>query len=424
MWPPYTTIRNEGVCGATILYLHQHFSTRAGASSTRSYEFAKYFVEQGHQTTIICGKYDVDTISLEKRGHLFSFGQIDGINIAVVNVPYSSHMPFWRRINSFLLFLLGACWLVLRLPKPNVILATSTPLTIAVPALLGRYLRGIPFVFEVRDLWPEVPIDLGILRNRAVKRLAYHLARAAYQHATTIVSLSPGITQGIQKYAIDPGKIALISNASDIDLFLPKQPPPHLKRQLNLRDNPFIVGYFGAMGLANGLDVIISAARTLQRLHQDKFVFLIAGDGPIKPRLEQLAKEAALENIIFLGAKPRHQMPDYLALAHVCLVLFAHYKSLENNSPNKLFDALAAGKPVVINKAGWMQELVNEHAIGIALPDCDGETLAQGLLKLSQQPDLLTHMGQGARQLAITQFDRRKLAETLLALLLQAARPN
>jgi glycosyltransferase involved in cell wall biosynthesis len=402
-----------------ILYLHQYFTTRQGASGARSYEFAKYLQRQGHEVTLLCGNCVNGDVPIDKRGLLYCLSEIDGINVIRIDVDYSPHMVFRRRMLAFLFFLLRASCYVVQSHRPDLILATSTPLTIAFPALVGFYLRKIPFVFEVRDLWPEVPVEMGILRTPFLKRMAYSLAKLAYVKASKIISLSPGISEGIKRYGIGAEKISLIPNASDIDLFHPEQVYPRIKQKLGIRDNQFVVGYFGAMGKANGMDVILDCAEILNRERPGYYVFLFAGDGPERPRLVRRAADAHLANILFVGQKARKEVPKYLGLSDVCLVTFARYKSLEANSPSKLFDALAAGKPVVVNKGGWMAELVEENGIGLALADCSARDLANGLEDLRLSPAVVTQMSHRARALAEGRFERLKLAEKMHRVLLE-----
>lgn len=403
-----------------LLYIHQYFNTRQGVSGTRSYEFAKYFVEKGDGVTLICGNYPNNDTSLIGDSRFFSHRTIEGIHVATVNIKYGSRMSYPRRVLSFLGFMFGACWLVMSLPKPDLIFATSTPLTIAVPGLLGQFLRRVPFVFEVRDLWPEVPIELGIIRSSVLEKATMYLARLSYKRAAKIVALSPGIVEGIVDHGIDRSKIVMIPNASDIDLFFPKPANKSLRMRLGIDANEFIAGYYGAMGFANGLQVIIDAAKILQTRGVVDIKFLLVGDGPQKSLLKERTMDLGLDSIIFSDRVPRLKIPDYVAISDVCLVIFANYKILQTNSPNKLFDAFAAGKPVITNRAGWMHQLVVNNHVGMSIPDCNPLKLADTLESMKDSPDVLHKMGVNSRRLAQEEFERHMLAERLHLTLIDA----
>ena len=313
-----------------ILYLHQFFITRAGGGGTRSYEFARRFVEAGHGVRMVTAGDGTRTE--------------DGIEVVGVRGAYSDYMRATgfsnlRRMLAFARFALGATLAALRGPRPDVIYATSPPLTMALPALVAAARWRTPVVFEVRDLWPEAPIQMGALRSRLAQRLARALERFVYARSGRLIALSPGIHA-----ALPQDKTELVPNSADLDLFDPSPP-----------SGPFLVSYFGAMGEANDLTAAVEAARLLPEVR-----FVLMGDGKRRAALER----SAPANVEFRrGAK--EDVARLAAESAACLTLFKDVPVLATNSPNKLFDTFAAGRPAIVNMDGWMRELVEQNEAGL-----------------------------------------------------------
>jgi glycosyltransferase involved in cell wall biosynthesis len=286
-------------------------------------------------------------------------------------------------------------------PRPDVIYATSPPLTIAIPALAAAARWRAPLVFEVRDLWPEAPIQMGALANPRVQRQARSLEREAYRRARRVIALSPGIRDGIVGTGVPPGKVVMVPNASDLDLFQPTEPPEQ-----------FLVSYFGTMGEANDLTLAIEAARKLPDMP-----FVLMGDGKRRAELEH----AAPPNVSFPGpAAGKEQVAELAARSGACLTFFKDVPVLATNSPNKLFDTFAAGRPAIVNMDGWMRRLVEDNDAGLYVRDA--EDLAQKLAWLRAHPEEVARMGRNGRALAEREFDRDLLAGRVLDVLEEVAR--
>jgi glycosyltransferase involved in cell wall biosynthesis len=378
-----------------ILYLHQFFITRAGAGGTRSYEFARRFVARGHGVRMVtAGNGD---------------RSVDGIEVAGVRGGYSDYarataVAYPRRMLAFASFAVAATLAALRGPRPDVIYATSPPLTIALPALAAAARWRAPLVFEVRDLWPEAPIQMGALRNPLARRIARALERFVYRRSARVIALSPGIRAGVLAAGVPEAKIALVPNASDLDLFDPA-PPPAGERP--------VVSYFGTMGEANDLSAAIAAARLLPDVD-----FVLMGDGKRRPELER----GAPPNVAFSGsARSKEEVAALARRSTACLTLFKDVPVLATNSPNKLFDTFAAGRPAIVNMDGWMRELVEDHEAGLYVPAGDARALAARLEWLRDHPDEAARLGRNARALAEREFDRDLLAERALHVLEEAA---
>ena len=390
-----------------ILYIHQYFNTRSGAGSTRSYEFARRWVKSGHEVILITAARDsaVQTRVFRRT--------IEGIQVFYVHVPYSNYMSFQRRLVAFFTFMVWATWIGIRhLAQIDVVYATSTPLTVGIPGYLLSVWKRVPFVFEIRDLWPEAPVQLGVLRNPLAIALARWLERFLYRAAAHIVTLSPGMLEAVAKTGVPRSKLSVIPNCADLDLFRPEKAPRELTAKY-CAEGKFVSVYTGAMGVANGLSVILEAAKTLAERGQHDIRFFLVGDGGQRPALEEQITRDALANVRLLPRMPKSELATFMTLSDLCLVIFARHRVLQTCSPNKLFDALALGRPVLINFGGWMQELLKEHNAGIAVPSNDPHEIADAIIKLRSQPDLVAEMGRNARALAEREFDRVKLSEEL-----------
>jgi glycosyltransferase involved in cell wall biosynthesis len=408
-----------------ILYLHQYFTTRAGVGGTRSYEFARYLVAQGHRVTMVTA---ADSL-LPWSGGLIRRRQVDGIDVVELRLGYADYqsgtaISYGRRILAFLLFALASVAAVLRARRPDLVFATSTPLTIGIPGIIASVRHRAPLVFEVRDLWPEAPIQMGALRHPLAIVLARWLERAIYHRSAHIVALSPGMRAGIIDAGVPPERISVIPNASDLDLFSPELDGEAFRRKHQL-EGKFVCLYFGTMGEANDLFQVVRAAKLLQERGQERIVFLLYGTGRQRPLLEAYAREHGLRNVIFSTAPlEKRAVPRLVAAADLAMTIFKSLPVLATCSPNKFFDTLAAGRAVLVNMPGWLRELVIEHECGVFVRPDDPEELAATVLRLSASPELVACYGRNARRLAERQFDRRLLGAQLLALFERVAAPQ
>jgi glycosyltransferase involved in cell wall biosynthesis len=400
-----------------ILYVHQYFCTRAGRSGTRSYEFARWLVRQGHRVTMLTSDSDLSDIRIPEGQRLARF-EVEGIEVVAVHVPYSQQLGSLGRIESFLRFMFWSTWAACRLPRHDVVIATSTPLTVGVPGLAVSRLRRVPLVFEVRDLWPEAPIQMGVIRNRVLIAFLRAFERTVYRASKRIIALSPGMRDGVVAAGTPPRKIATIPNCSDLDLFQPGEAPAALLERFGLA-GCFVVGYAGSMGEANDVEVLLDAAQRLQSCTDIRF--LLVGQGKQAEALRARAASLGLDNIVFGGSLQRQEVAEVLKAFDVSLVLFKNLPVLATNSPNKLFDALAAGCPVIVNSDGWTRELVETHCVGrFAIPG-SGASVADEIRWLHDHAPERRNMARNARQLAEARFDRLKLVREFEAVLLAAA---
>ena len=392
-----------------LLYFHQHFSTPSGATGIRSYQMARIMVERGHHVTMVCGSHRLGATGLEGpfvRGR--RRGCIDGIDIVEFDLSYSNHDGFLKRSLIFLKFALGSIGLALR-ERYDMAFATTTPLTVAIPVLVAKLLRGRNYIFEVRDLWPELPREMGVITNPVVLWLLSALEFLAYRGATHCIALSPGIARGIARRGVDEDRITMIPNGCDIEL-LADAPEP--ERPDGVADSDLLAIFAGTHGQANGLGAVLDAAAVLKARGRSDIRFFLVGDGKEKGDLVQRASRDGLDNVIFHEPVPKARLARLLAGADAGLQVLADVPAFYfGTSPNKFFDYLATGKPVVTNYPGWVAGLVTENHAGIAVPPRDPEAFADAMVRLADHRDALPQMGKAASRLAKSRFDRRLLAQ-------------
>jgi glycosyltransferase involved in cell wall biosynthesis len=293
----------------------------------------------------------------------------------------------------------------------DVIYATSTPLTVGIPAIVLKWLKRIPFVFEVRDQWPEVPIELGIIKNKIMIKLLLWLEKTIYKNSSRIIALSPGQADGIRKLLTEEKSITVIPNCCDIDIFRPDIDGSIIRKEYGWGDK-FVFLHAGAMSKANGLDFVIDAAEKLK--DNLKILFVMIGEGSQKETLRRRVKELGLANVEILSAVPKQKLPEVFAAADVGLVIFGNFPIVEHNSANKFFDSLSAGKPVLLNYSGWQRTALESNAAGFGCDLYNLDEFVEKVLYLSSHPEQGTEMGRNARRLAVGRFDRDKLAAQAL----------
>lgn len=395
-----------------ILYIHQHFATPRGSTGTRSYEFARRWVKAGHKVTLITGHYDVGGLELGKK--LIQKQSVEKIDIVVTGTRYSNKQSYIRRIISFLSFCLFCIYAGLRTKNIDVIYATSTPLTVGIPGMVLKWLKRVPFIFEVRDQWPEIPIELGIIKNKMLIKLLLWLEKTIYKKSTAIVALSPGMADGIKNVLKTENSVHIIPNSCDTEVFRPDINGTAIRKE-HRWDDKLVLLHFGAMSRANGLGFVIDTA---ERLKANKDIhFVLIGDGSEKASLIGKIEQLGLSNIEILDSMPKTDLARIVAACDVSMVIFANFSILQHNSANKFFDSLSAGKPVLLNYSGWQRKILEDNEAGFGCELCNLDEFVEKVLHINSHRQQMRQMGQNARRVAIEEFDRDKLANQVLSLL-------
>lgn len=398
-----------------IIYLHQYFNTPDMSGGTRSYEMARRLVEYGHQVEMVTSWREDDG----KSGWFVT--QEAGINVHWLPVPYSNKMGFTQRVAAFNKFALGAALKAIEL-QGDVIFATSTPLTIAIPAVIASKVKRIPMVFEVRDLWPELPIAIGALKNPLLKFGAKLLEKMAYFNAEHVVALSPGMLEGVVKTGYPRRRVSMIPNSSDIDLFRPDpvSAQEFRKKYEWLRDRPLVI-YCGTMGEINGVEYLAKLAKEMIYINPE-VRFLIIGHGKMESFVKAEAERLGVlnRNFFMMQQLPKHQVPVVFAAATISASTFVDLPEMWANSANKFFDTLASGTPAMINYQGWQAEILNTTGAGFVLDIKTPEFSAIKLNHKIQDAGWLKKASHAALKLAEDRFPRDKLAKELEHVLLSA----
>ena len=395
-----------------ILYIDSKFGSPRASSHARVYHFSQRLLERGHEVTIIGRDSGRMELEGQRRRGMVTRGRLDGLEVVLLKVPYAQSFSKRMRIVSYGGFTLGAGLLAATAGPADVVFASSSPLTIGISGVLASRLRRTPFVFELQDLWPAVPIGMGFLTGRTEIRAAEGLERSLYRAARRIVVCSAEVRDVLVERGIPAEKIVLIPNVSDVEHFSPEIADRSFRERHGL-DGKFLAVYAGAMGVTNGIDQLVDAAVALREAGEGGVAIVAAGNGTEKDRIERRVAELGLENMIVLPDIPRDEIPLLVGAADVTLTAFAPYPILQTNSPNKFFDSLAAGKPPIVNLDGWLHRLVEENRVGVFVPPGDGRALAETLSDLAGQPELVRELGRNARALAEREFARDLLADRL-----------
>lgn len=395
-----------------VLYFHQYFCTPEGNTGIRSYEMAKHLVGKGHSVTMVYG--DSPRLKSPLRDKPFQRGtrrgNYEGINLIEFDLPYSNKMSIPRRSYVFLRYSIKSISLIFK-EDFDVVVASSTPLTAGIPGIVMKFFgRKKPFVFEVRDLWPELPREMGVIKNKFVLWSMDILEYLSYNKADACIALSPGIQNGIIKRLKKEKPVYLIPNGCDLELL---RPGNHSKNIFpGCDEDNFIAVFIGAHGIANGLDAALDTAAILKRKsNADHVRIVLIGDGMLKPQLINRAREQNLDNVIFLDPVSKKGLTNYLWAADVGLMLLANIKAFYyGTSPNKFFDYISSGLPVLNNYPGWLAEMIMKNNLGVVASPGNAEEFAEALISLSMDKAKMNVMRINARKFAEKHFDRKKLA--------------
>jgi len=350
-----------------IIYIHQYFKPNEGV---RSFEFIKHLLEKGHEVTAITAEY----IDPEFK--------MDGLTVVSTNTKYNNNMSKMQRIFAFVRFMIKGTFKGLGVKKPDVVFATSTPLTVGFPAVIIKKFKRCKMVFEVRDVWPDIPIEMGFIKGKFTKWALKKYEKWVYKNSAHIIPLSKGMYENIKAKGVAEEKLTTIENISNLYLYSP------IKTILENRKNePFVCIHPGTMGIVNGLDFVLDTAKIVAEKDKD-IKFLLVGEGNRKEALKKRVEEEQITNVEIRDGVPKREvalLTEQASVGFMCVD--TKYKILEDNSANKFFDFLAAGLPVVINYGGWQKEVVLNDRCGFS--ETEPEKMAEKLCEMKNNKELL-----------------------------------
>ncbi|GAB3890971.1 glycosyltransferase family 4 protein [Larkinella knui] len=390
-----------------IVYFYQYFSTPKGSWGTRVYDFAKEWTEKGHSVTVVTSIYAKSDL---KASRWTEEQTIDGIRVKILNLQIDNKQSTLRRIWTFLCFAVWSSWYALTLPA-DVVVASSGPITVGIPGLVARYLRGRKLVFEARDLWPDTAILMGALPNQYAQKLAYWFERQCYRSAHLIVGLSPGIQQNIARRYGFKHSIS-VPNATNLDLFGTPIADVQLPDSLSGKK---VVIYTGNIGAVNNSTLLYETAKALR--HRPDIAVVLIGDGQLKQELASRQRQDALPNFFLYDLMPKNELVAYVQRAWLAIVPLKRAPLLDTSSPNKLMEALAAGIPVIQTTDGWIKHFLDEHQCGFTFSSDEPAALADLLIKLADDAHWRPAMSQRASAVARRLFDKNQLATDYLTAL-------
>lgn len=397
-----------------VIYFAEHFTTPKLGGCVRPYQMAKRLVARGHQVTMVCGG-DHKMFGFPETGKKNIYkGDVEGIDVIQISLPYSNNYSIGRRAVTFLKY---ACWAMCVALKEDYDLAfaTSTPLTDGLPGIVAKWFRRKKFVFEVRDLWPELPKALGLKNPFLIWGMSI-LEKLSYHAADACIGLSPGICEGIKRRSQKGKRIIMISNGCDLDLFSPSTEKPSVIPGVAPTD--IVAVFTGAHGVANGLDAILEMASVLKSRGRMDVKLVFVGEGKMKQHLVERSEREGLDNCIFMGQMPKKELNEVMKRADIGLMVLANVPAFYyGTSPNKFFDYIASGLPIVNNYPGWLADMINKNKCGIAVKPENPDMFADAVICLADNPEMRKEYGFNARLLAEREFSRDSLGSQFIGFL-------
>ncbi|MCK4899578.1 MAG: glycosyltransferase family 4 protein [Anaerolineales bacterium] len=397
-----------------ILLIHQAFAALDEPGGTRHHELARYLSRKGHRVTIIASpvSYLTGEAANEHIPWMETQDGGEGVTILRAYTYPALHRSFMHRVLSFFSFMFSSFFISLRVKHVDLVWGTSPPIFQGATAWAVARLKRVPLLFEVRDLWPAFAVAVGVLRNKVLIRASQWLERFLYRHANLVVVNSPGFTSHVRERGAQ--RVELVPNGADTSMFNP-QADGLTFRHVHGLEGEFVGLYAGAHGMSNDLNVVLDAAKLLQ--DEPHIIFVLLGAGKEKLSLLRRAEVIGITNVRFLSPVPKNKMPEALAAADACIAILKPVELYKTVYPNKVFDYMAAGRPVILAMQGVIQEVVEDAGAGIPIKPGDPTALAEAMRKLAADPHLRHEMGMRGRHCVESHFDRSVLAGKMLELM-------
>jgi colanic acid biosynthesis glycosyl transferase WcaI len=401
-----------------ILFLTDNFLPETNAPASRTFEHTRRWVGAGHAVTIItCApNFPAGKVFAGYRNRLWQEEWIEGVRVIRVWTYITANEGFVRRTLDYISFGIGALLAGLFVRKVDVIVSTSPQFFCAIGGCALAWLRGKPFVFELRDLWPDSIAAVGALRNGGIFRILKRLEYFMYRRAALIVSVTQSFRKILVANGIQSEKIVVVTNGVDANTFTPG-PPSQPLRERHALEGKFVAAYVGTIGLAHGLVSLLDAAEGLR--HRDDVGFVLVGTGAEHKNLEKVTRERGLKNVVFVGAVSKAEVKEYWRLCDVALVLLRDDPLFAHVIPSKMFEAMGTEKPIILGVRGESAGILADANAGMAITPGDGPALAKAIEFFADSKDEARRRGLAGRRYVIERFNRDRLAADMLAKLEQ-----
>ena len=401
-----------------ICIVHQYYLHKNEAGGSRWNQFAKYWAEAGHKITVLAGTVHYATGRKQpkyKGKFVVREHEMENVEVLRCHVSNAYNRSVSGRAWGYISFAFSSTVVGLFVKKPDILICSSPPLLVGLTGALLSRLRRVPMVFEVRDLWPEGPIDLGVVTNKWIIKVMYWLQRISYNFAKWINVLTPAFEEFLVNVnGVAREKISMIPNGADLDIIMPG-PRYNWVRQKHNLGNKFVVTYVGAHGRANCLIQLLEAAKLLKE--HTEIIIMLVGDGMEKPMLKEKTRQWKLDNVVFVDSVPKDQIGDYISASDVCTAVLKKIEQFKTVYPNKVFDYMAASRPIIIGIDGIARKLVEDAQAGLFTEPENAQAFAEMVMKLKNNPKLAAELGRNGLQYVREHFSREKLAGKYLIIL-------
>ena len=405
-----------------ILFFSHYFPPEGNAPAARTFAHCRSWAAAGHEITVVtCAPhYPRGVIYPGYRNHLRQIQHIDGIRVVRVVTYLAANMGTWKRIANYLSYMVTAVLFGLFERRPDIVVATSPQPFCGWAGVLISRLRRRPLLLEIRDLWPESIVAVGAFRSRGLLRLIEKLEKWMYQAANHLVTVGLGYREGLIERGVDPKRISVVMNGVDTETFFPREKDIKFAQQLGVADR-FVITYCGTIGLAHGLEVVLRAAAQLTKRGQRDIVFLLVGDGARLDALRAASAQRGLDNVIFTGAFDRELIPRVLSISDACLVHLRASETFNSVMPSKIFECAAMARPIVLGVRGFAKDFVEKAGCGLSIEPENETELLEAALRLADDGELRSRLGQAGHDYVVRKFNRALLATQYLDIIEQVA---
>ena len=400
-----------------ILLIHQAFASLNEPGGTRHHEFARFLAKQGHQVSIIASPVSYLT-GKDTQSQKVEIEMEGKISIYRAYTYPALHKSFIHRLFSYFSFMISSFFISMKIKNVDIVWGTSPPIFQSFTAWLVSKLKRVPFLLEIRDLWPAFAVAVGVLKNKVLINLSLWLERFLYHHADRIIVNSPGYIEHVQ---LKGGQnVTLIPNGSDTTAFTPAN-TIQIRKELGWTDK-FVLLYAGAHGMSNDLPVVLQAAKLIEKHDDIKIAFI--GDGKEKSNLITLAESLRLSNVEFLNPVPKNKIFEYLQASDICIAILKPIELYKTTYPNKVFDYMAAGKPIILAIDGVIREVVESADCGIFCEPGNPDAIANAVLEMHSNRNGLVKIGKRGKVYLEQNFNRMMIAKDFTDMIEEIARSN